>query len=123
MIEDWKAEFYPVDADEFKDSIDYVGAIKHSLKKWRGLTKENLVKYSVETIKGDSGIVDAEGTRIGIDSTTCALCCLDIGCVLCPIYTATNGDCSDEYSAWSRRKDPSPMISLLEDVLERYKEK
>lgn len=112
----WKAEFYPVDANEAEK---YTGdeqrkfAIEHSLTKWRGLTPEALRRHdcAMSMFCGITMIInqeDLKGTKrapvenIEIGLTTCALCKAYFDgdvlnkseCVKCPLYQAGCG-CSD----------------------------
>jgi len=68
-LQTWMDEFYPTPTRKFPTELE---AVEHSLRKWKGLTKENLKKHHV--IKSGSLLRDDAYERFFIDSTTCALC-------------------------------------------------
>ena len=68
-LQTWMDEFYPTPAQKFPTELE---AVEHSLRKWKGLTRENLEKHGV--IHRGWNIRDDNDTRLLIDSTTCALC-------------------------------------------------
>lgn len=79
-LETWKAEFYPTPAEDTAKE----DAIAHSLRKWQGLTPENLKKHGV-IHEPFAGVIDESDFSAGkpiymyseavpIDSGTCALC-------------------------------------------------
>lgn len=102
----WKNEFYPIDAD----LVDEEDAIKHSLVKWRGLRKENLLKHGLEWVP------------IEVSGATCALCKAYwlAGCKKCPLYQFLGSRCDDGSKApfvmYSERYTPEPMIEALEVI-------
>jgi len=81
----WKQEFYTTPATTPQDKLS---AIEHSLKKWRGLTKENLERHQVA--KNNKFIFDIKDKTdaLLIAGSSCALCCLYYldGCEGCPLY-------------------------------------
>lgn len=110
-INGWIKEFYPVEASE----VSKKNALLHSLRKWRGLTKENLSKHGLSS------------SPIPIDSGSCALCYYYINdeCKKCPLYILRNGISCDEltedetnspYGYFLDEKDPTLMIDLLEEA-------
>lgn len=125
----WKAEFYPVEADEvqIEDSID------HSLTKWIGLRQANLEKHGIKAGRYD-GIGDGND-RMYVGGDACALCshhydedwCDDDeeegdGCAGCPLKLVRDGvpcdrtrDDEDKapWNAWNEGHDPEPMILWL----------
>ena len=114
----WRAEFYPVRADE----VTKEGAVEHSLQKWRGLRRSNLEKHGfVDTL--DDG---SEKLPLLVDSSTCALCEHHIKkgcptCPTCPITLATGHTCdqvvygkSSPWRIWGLAHNPEPMIEALE---------
>jgi hypothetical protein len=120
-LETWKAEFYPIPADEV--SVD--DAVQHSLRKWRGLTKENLEKHALS--QKDFFIKENDGDYplLSIDDSTCALCYHFINdkCVACPLFKVLSKRCDDEencsfkessYGAFVEESNPLPMIEALE---------
>lgn len=109
----WRAEFYPVRADEVTKEY----AVEHSLQKWRGLRRSNLERHGfVDT--GDDGKLP-----LSVDSSTCALCehHLKKGCPTCPITLATGDRCDkivygkiSPWRVWTLAHNPEPMIKALE---------
>jgi len=106
--EQWLKAFYPCSAQEAAArGVDE--AVRHSLRKWRGLRQENLAKYACAL------------PPIKVNEETCALCVLFIGnedCQGCPIADATFC-CNNVVGAFSRydlRRDPEPMIQILTEA-------
>jgi hypothetical protein len=114
-LDTWKAEFYPIPAGK----VPVEDAVQHSLRKWRGLTKENLEKHGVAR-KGRC-IVDEFG-RSELDSTSCALCIHHYSfydrCFNCPIVVATGDTCGSDYANFLIDGNPLPMIEALEKAAE-----
>lgn len=148
-IKSWKEEFYPVGARALcqDPSASTVDLIKHSLKKWIGLRKENIGKHALA--KSGRSLVDFArafpfGESFEIDGASCALCVkfnalsmdeeIDDDCLDCPIVSVNEGftcdgrtpnsleysyeDDREIYNAWaSISSDPEPMIAVLEKAL------
>lgn len=120
-IETWKREFYPIDA---KSEMSEKEAILHSIKKWEGLTKENLNKHMLDADVDCGWLSDEFGEAFfDIDSSNCALCAKFIqhGCQDCPLYkkqgfVCGKGDKTDGYLAWSQDADPSLMLENLKSL-------
>ena len=131
-LKTWKAEFYPVDADE----VRVEDAIDHSLTKWIGLRPENLAKHQV-TSADYHGVTDG-ADRMYVGGDACALCHLHhdedwyeeddeeegVGdaCGDCPLKLARGGVPCDNvrkteqkspWGYWNDRNDPEPMILWL----------
>jgi hypothetical protein len=117
-LQTWKEEFYPIPANETSPEE----SLKHSLKKWKGLTKENLQKHGLETngqiIRGDDGTMP-------IDSSTCSLCVhfSKHGCNECPLSIAREKPCDSgldsPYMQFYKGKNPLPMINLLKKCINK----
>lgn len=131
-LKSWKAEFYPEPADEAVQ--DAVGAVEHSLRKWRGLTKGALERHE---LKKDLNYIRDAQEHLVIDAESCALCQIyivsgqdiDDRCGGCPLMVVRGGvRCDDEtedepYSpyhgwSWAGPWDPGPMVEWLEKALE-----
>lgn len=117
-LETWKKEFYPVDAKNVSEDE----AIRHSLRKWRGLTKENLEKHDLEKI-GKTILEKAIVDKFHVDGYTCSLCnfYVDDRCTDCPLYKLRSSTPCDigslsPYRIWVENDDPQPMIALLEQA-------
>lgn len=137
-IKSWKAEFYPVEADE----VSAEDALAHSLKKWQGLQEESLLKHGL--VKCADGVKiedDNERRFFKTSSDTCALCVHHHKtdgdgeyCGDCPLFKLRGRSCDgydcgedgdededeDEISpwlAWVEYNDPKPMIALLEEAI------
>ena len=132
-LETWKKEFYPVEADSLEAQASTRTAIEHSLRKWRGLRPEALLKHEVR-LEGPynkevvDDCADAEnGPRFLLGNQSCALCLYitDYTCEACPIFNVSGAACdpaenSDEVTAWEvyvHDADPEPMIAQLEKAL------
>lgn len=111
--ESWKAEFYPIQAKQ----VLYHRAAAHSLQKWIGLRVSNLDKHNLTALP------------INVDSSTCALCLLNIevdgDCENCALSRARGGvpcdqcrldeaDCGSPWNRWQVEDNPEPMIKWLE---------
>lgn len=117
----WKAEYYPVPAHE----VSAEDAVAHSLKKWRGLTKEVLNAHGLHV---DCGcITSGPGAELGIDGYSCALCAQFEGetgsCRKCPLCQARGGVRCDNplageeispFKMFHLHGEPRPMIEWLE---------
>ncbi len=125
-LKTWKTEFYRITARKCPRNQ----AIRHSLTKWEGLTKENLEKHGLEKIFKKNKIQDPKsGTIFEIDSKSCALCSYFLwdDSADCPILDSSNfesiessfcnGDCITEYQVWIDEGDPMPMIIALNNAL------
>lgn len=107
----WLAEYYPVEASKATGSE--LGAARHSLQKWRGLTPEARKKHRV-----------VRRLPITVGGESCALCRLHsfgVGWPLCQncILTEMNGASCDRnedgpWRVWVKDRDPSMMIDWLE---------
>lgn len=119
-LQSWKDEFYQVEASEVGES--HREQIEHSLRKWRGATKENTAKH----------VCFYEGRRIysehyekdspfGFGSESCALCFNNSACGTCPVVLSGFPPCQSEGSAYAiSAYDPATMIAVLEYLLEQY---
>lgn len=118
-LESWSAEFYPTSARECANSKGMIATIQHSLRKWRGFSKENLEKHDLSW--WDTGLYRSAGA--------CSLCekyginfCDN--CASCPVTRCGEKSCIDNSLALSPYKrsknleDPAPMINTLEKTLE-----
>lgn len=128
-LQTWKEEFYPVPVESLAPDLPDLALVQHSLKKWEGLTPENLQKHGVKASSGyiENAAEDKLGGLISeilpIDAYTCSLCDKYIPvyekerCDLCPLYKALgNNSCDDKgmpFKAWAWESDPKPMIAGL----------
>lgn len=137
-LKTWKKEFYPIDADETTKKE----AAAHSLRKWKGLTKENLRKHGLyrdmttlrEAGREGASPYDADGelTFFPIDADTCALCnhfmFVDDGdesttlCAACPLAKVLGGKPCDKgpsspYMTYEHSGRPAKMINALEKTV------
>ena len=124
-LDTWKEEFYPVTAlDLVMDGASKLELIRHSLKKWRGLTKENLKKHDIAY--ASSRIFCKDGT-LEINSQTCALCMKhQFTCEGCPFEKLRETDsepCNLQYREFLKRQDPVPMIEALEQLEQMWRRK
>jgi hypothetical protein len=129
-IESWKEEFYPVTAKEIAEHGTEQELIEHSLKKWNGLTKENLEKHQLT--KKFFSISDNKGKYFSADGGSCALCQkYDDICSDCPLSKVRdNIECSAEtdeeeengqrspWFEWTTNNNPEYMIYWLNKAKE-----
>lgn len=143
-LKSWREEFYPVKAHEVTGLHE---ALAHSLKKWEGLTPENLQRHgcSPKRLIDRKVIMDNDFTGDVLSmGSSCALCLLYLDhldkshrCSSCPLYGFRNGVACDEggiddqthqgvsispYQSFYRFNDPQPMIALLKAAVEFYKD-
>jgi len=142
-LETWKEEFYPVPADDKRAKRSHTAAVNHSLKKWRGLTKENLEKHGLQ--KESTVIIPINGGGcISIVGATCALCCMEYDrtclnnstsekfCRQCPLFRTLGRQCDQDnlldvseepgpYIKFIIKDDPQPMIEALEKTKKKLR--
>lgn len=114
----WKAEFYPLEAGECpKDQ-----AVEHSLRKWKGLRAEALVRHDVTADCGQLKLRAADG-YLSTDCSSCALCAHFLPCKECPLARSRKGTPCDSrmpgehmspFVSWRDEFTPEPMIAALE---------
>lgn len=127
-LETWKAEFYPVEAQD----VPVEDAVRHSLQKWIGLRAENLSRHEcwLDDNGCDIAVVDSSRDYLYIDSRTCALCehhRRGGACLNCPLVKVRGRPCDDDEGFSSPygqiyKRNPEPMIALLELALQSRKE-
>jgi hypothetical protein len=124
-LETWKAEFYPVEASEVAVGLP---AIEHSLRKWIGLRKENLVRHGLTNVRYCIG--ESDDKFLNINSNSCALCThyIDQECSECPLVAVRGMTCDDDfdevyapYQTFGEKGDPEPMIALIQTALDAWK--
>lgn len=127
-LQTWKEEFYPTEADSPEAQAS---PIEHSLRKWKGLTKENLDKHGLKKAVNTNYVHDSN-VGININGDSCSLCVnctkkkdIDwefLDCQSCPITKYNDGvDCIAQYDHWFDEADPNPMIALLDHTLSAAK--
>lgn len=118
-IESWKAEFYPIPANEVKPA----DAAAHSAQKWRGYLPENLAKHELSL-----GVMVDLGWSIG-SAEMCALCeCFKTRtCYACPLYQIGHGclknrgnDSLYGLASEGNKGDIERLIAALEQASEHY---
>jgi hypothetical protein len=140
-LESWKEEFYPVEAQDMNHSTEK-DCLQHSLKKWEGLTKENLDKHHVRVGKYPQLLIAGRGLgSLRITSNSCALCVKNlVNCSECILQKTLPGTCGEAtspyefitykhdnylqdfcsgcaYDAFKDNEDPRPMIEALQKTL------
>lgn len=137
-LNDWIKKFYPIKA------CYVIGGnrelLKHSLKKWKGATKENTeayncvyADYSIVAKRNISDTANQDRLALGFGYNTCALCLAHkhkeqfggvwYDCNKCIIVLSGNPSCLTGGSAYAESKnDPAPMIALLEKLLQEINE-
>lgn len=124
-IKTWMEEFYQIKPTKRMSKKD---AIVHSLRKWEGLTKENIKKHGLNIIYGQ--MCDDNDDSFGIDSDSCALCIKyisdnfnDVDCGKCPLFKKLGFACGDGrlsddgWRQWSTSQNPDLMIKNLKSLL------
>lgn len=136
----WKKEFYPKPAHMAAHST--LAAVRHSLRKWRGLRPGNLARHDLAYHALRITEVPSAGKSaafLPITSSSCALCFRflsgsSVSCrrgynedgERCPLYALRDCRCDevgndDElFSPWSlfiSKQEPERMIRLLERAL------
>lgn len=116
-LETWKEEFYPVAAKD----VPLQTAIDHSIRKWEGLTPENLQRHGIWKLSYRRIGIDDDDPLGGffINSGTCALCHYFIlktsSCANCPLFEVrglTSCDSTTDLECSSR------FLSPYEEFLE-----
>lgn len=121
-FEDWRQEFYPIDALTFKGNVK--DAVTLSLKKWEGLKPAILKKYGLRYFKHD--LFQGNELEMVMDSDSCHLCIVFFtkngSCSGCPLNVLDCG-CLDEVyetrrdSPWNNAKySPDHMIQVLKET-------
>lgn len=122
----WKREFYPKKSDTVKSEKE---AIKHSLRKWQGLTKQNLKKHKITLSAGIPSLyppyIETKTDSFFIDYTSCSLCYwsfdhLTKDCDECPLGKIIGDSCGGKkgpYAYFTKTNDPTLMINALKKCL------
>ena len=122
-----------MEADSPEAQASTQAAIEHSLRKWRGLRPEALLKHEVR-LEGpyNKEVVDVDDPaceRFAVGGNSCALCHLSgfYICDDCPVVKVSGMACDiqddergPEVTAWEMyiyHADPEPMIEVLEKAL------
>ena len=118
----WQKKYYPVPATA---PTTMLGALKHALRKWRGLQPSILKTHG---LKQDGAAIHGDNMRVmTIDMDSCAVCiAVKDKCKLCPLYKVRGVRCDgirvveivSPYYAFSEYGDPIPMIGLLHEAIE-----
>jgi hypothetical protein len=123
-LETWKIEFYPVEAQD----VPVKQALDHSIRKWEGLRRENLVRHECHARGGvfcSPYVASGDDDKLEIDADTCALCThhyTERNCPSCPLSLVRGGVRCDRvmddeaphpYAAFLDLKDPEPMLKWL----------
>jgi hypothetical protein len=120
----WKSEFYPVEAKDVPEA----DALDHSIRKWEGLTTENIVKHHMTV--GYGRIISSRGGEFTIDGESCALCAVYFSetnkCRPCPLVSVRGVSCDNEgegednspFNHFLEYNDPIPMLNLLKKAKE-----
>ena len=133
--ETWLKEYYPVPAGSQEATATPAAAVKHSIRKWRGMRPAALQYHKVKVVTGCGEANGLYGLRavtsrafpfLTIDSGTCALCIFYHGdCPRCPLYAVRGCSCDSHdkfelapYIRFSQGRNPEPMIHWLEAALE-----
>jgi hypothetical protein len=128
-LESWKQEFYPKKAISFENieltKENLINALDHAIKKWEGITRENLQKHacfvSFSEVRSRCDVLS-----VTIDSSTCSLCVmirlLHSNCSKCPLYKHLKTECFEEnepYHVFEKTKSPIEMINALRETRDK----
>ena len=132
--ETWLKEYYLVPAGSQEATATPAAAVKHSIRKWRGLRPATLQYHKVKVVTGCGEANGLYGLRavtsrafpfLTINSSTCALCIFYHGdCSRCPLYAVRGCICGSgditpaPYAQFIQSRNPEPMIHWLEVALE-----
>lgn len=126
-IEDWKDDFYPVEADS-PEALKSVGtALRHSIRKWSGLDSKTLEKYGLHKESDDNKIYskDSLSSEFTVDSFSCALCSwCNVDCDTCVGAIANGYYCDqinphtnvDPFLEFVRYGSTKPMLDWLQEA-------
>ena len=117
----WQKEFYPTTAATAA-TRGTLAAVRHSLRKWRGLTAKSLAAHRMR-LGGDREVTDGE-RWLYIDMDSCALCQRFVArtetCYGCPLYAVLGKRCDDDgdapFNVWGATTNPAPMIAALQEA-------
>jgi hypothetical protein len=137
-LQTWIDEFYPKNAAEVSLLSDEE-MLNHALKKWSGLTRDNLEKHDVFKDGGRIADLLIVGKYFYISVETCALCEAYLNdhdyyddngrCKQCPLSKYRDGFPCDiakfsetysPYTTWKKTGDPTDMINLLKESKDAY---
>lgn len=123
-LDSWKKEFYPTPAQD--NCGDPLTAAKHSLKKWEGLTYDNL---SAHDVGKDGYYIVGDDDSLVIEEATCALCLwqdsLDAEinfkswCSGCPLVELAGAMCGITYLRFIDHGNAKPMIAALRKCVKK----
>ena len=124
-LKSWKAEFYPIVASK----VSKKNALAHSLQKWEGLLKKNLIKHGLKMEKAQFGYISHpnESTLEMVTTDECSLCYHyidrenEIDCDGCPINELPGNTCcmkvDSPYNRSIKTENPMPRINLLKKAI------
>lgn len=126
-LETWKAEFYPITADELKESFSTgpltpeqdIILVNHAILKWQGLLPTNLEKHGIRKI--GYAIISDGHSQLSIGESNCSLCRVYFehiiwNCRGCPLYHHLGRPCYGEnspYIQFTYGDDPIHMLNAL----------
>jgi len=128
-LKTWKRKYYPTTASTAARR-GTLASVRHSLKKWSGLSKEILEEHDLRKV-GYTIIDNSGDSELRIADTSCALCIRYIdrsvkdACHACPLAIVRGGVPCDEklpseeispYHIWTWYCDPQPMIDWLKQT-------
>lgn len=122
-VSTWKKEFYTKPKDTMTDKQ----CAEHTLKKYTGVLKENLVKHEVIKPKKDSYLEGKNGKTFYFDIDSCSFCgkyCFkeDSSCEGCPLYKEEGVTCFSEkssYMKFTKTSNPNKLISLMKKIIKK----
>lgn len=122
-IKSWKKEFYPVPAENAAKTD--LMALRHTLKKYLGLRKENIKKHELLHLRN---VIQDDNDCFVFSGNTCALCeKYNDNCDNCPITKqegeSCNGSDDNVYLQLANNGNPEPMIELMKILIKKEQRK
>lgn len=128
-ISTWKKEFYSKPKEKMNDKQ----RAKHTLKKYSGILKENLIKHEVIKLKKESYIEDKKGKTFYFDLSSCSFCekyyfnVKEINsCKNCPLRKEEGVTCFNEESSYAKfvkTSNPNKLMNLMKKIIKKCDDK
>lgn len=124
----WKKEFF----GKIKDNMTDKECAEHTVKKYTGTLKENLIKHDVTKLKKEAYIEDKRNKDFCFDTETCSFCkkyyirnFYTHECKKCPLYIEEGVNCfsyDSSYAKFINSSNPNKLISLMKKIIKKCDE-
>jgi len=128
-ISTWKKEFF----SEPKSKMTDKQCAEHTLKKYTGALKENLVKHELVKYKDESYIESKKNKTFYFDVSSCSFCLKyfefsysEKKCNGCPLLKEEGVTCFNEESSYFKfikTSKPNKLISLMKKIIKKCDDK